>query len=345
MPKKNILCIVGSLNQTSQLSQIASFLSQDYNIYYTQVYGNGFFYKFMAESGIFDNTVLGVGSSFIKASKEFLKSNNLNYDYRGETLGISYDLVIMSTDLIVPSKFKNTKKVWVQEGMIDLITPLSYWIRKLNLPLYLSGNTSLNGTSNKADIFFAASKGYKKYFSELGTDENKILCTGVPNFDDIANINSNGFEYKDYVLIATSDIRELGGNENRVDFIQKCVKIANGKRMIFKPHPNEDIEIVSKEIIENTPKDTLIIPKGDISPMIKNCDILITQFSSTVYLGLVLGKKIYSYFEIDDLKSKCPIQNNGQSAKIIASIVDDYIHFEGSGINFIKQNEKAAFLL
>jgi hypothetical protein len=79
--------------------------------------------------------------------------------------------------------------------------------------------------------------------------------------------------------------------------------------------------------------------------MIKNCDILITQFSSTVYLGLVLGKKIYSYFEIDDLKSKCPIQNNGQSAKIIASIIDDYINFEGSGVNFIKQNEKAASFL
>lgn len=339
--KKNILCIVGSLNQTTQLHQIARFLDKEYNIFYSQLYGDGLAYKFVAESGFFDNTVLGKNSSFTLKSKQYLKDNGLIYDYRGESKGIEYDMAILSTDLVVPRSFLVKKTVWVQEGMIDPLTSLARMVKKLKLPTFLPGNTSLNGTSNKADIYFAASKGYKKYFNSLGTQKEKILTTGVPNFDNIAEMKTLEFEYSDYVLVATSDIRELGGNEDRVHFIHECVKIADGRQLIFKLHPNENFKKSSREIKENVPADTMIFNTGSIDPMIAHCHTLITQYSSTVYLGMILGKKIYSYFPIEELEANVPIQNDGRSAEIISKIIRDFIEYEGNKDTFLAQYEPA----
>jgi hypothetical protein len=339
--KKNILCIVGSLNQTTQLHEIARFLDTEYNIYYSQLFGDGLAYKFVAESGFFDNTVLGKNSSFTLKSKQYIKEKGLSYDYRGQSKDIEYDMAILSTDLVVPRSFLKKKTVWVQEGMIDPLTSLALMVKKLNLPTFLPGNTSLNGTSNKADIYFAASKGYKQYFNSLGTESNKILTTGVPNFDNIAEMKKLEFEYSDYVLVATSDIRDLGGNEDRVHFIKECVKIADGKQLIFKLHPNENFEKSSREIRENAPANTMIYNTGSIDPMIAHCHTLITQYSSTVYLGMILGKKIYSYFPIEELEANVPIQNGGKSAEIISEIIRDFMEYEGNKKDFLAQYEPA----
>lgn len=49
--RKNILCIVGSRNQTTQLHEIAKFLEDDYNVYYSQLFGEGILYRAAAEIG------------------------------------------------------------------------------------------------------------------------------------------------------------------------------------------------------------------------------------------------------------------------------------------------------
>jgi hypothetical protein len=54
--------------------------------------------------------------------------------------------------------------------------------------------------------------------------------------------------------------------------------------------------------------------------MIANCCELITQYSTVVYVGLALGKKVHSYFDLDELKRLAPIQNGGTSAANIAKI-------------------------
>jgi hypothetical protein len=53
--------------------------------------------------------------------------------------------------------------------------------------------------------------------------------------------------------------------------------------------------------------------------MIANCDVLITRFSSTAYVGLALGKEVYSDFDVDELKTLTPIQN-GRAAANIATV-------------------------
>jgi hypothetical protein len=329
MKKKNILCFTGSLNQTTQLHSISKYLEDDFNIYFTQVFGDSYLHKILAEVGFFDNTVFGKNSSFSKMSNKYIKEHNLNYDYRASEKGIEYDLIILSTDMIVPDSFRNIKTIWIQEGMIDPLNKLAKIVNKLRLPVFLAGNTSLNGTTNKADIYCSASYGYKEYFAQHGTNRDKIAVTGMPNFDNIKQLLNLTFDYKDYVLVATSDIRELGGNDDRIDFINRCVKIANGKKLIFKLHPNEKFSRAEAEIRSVCPEGTLVFTKGAIDPMIVHCDTLITQFSSSVYLGLILGKTVYSYFPIEELEAKKPLQNDGMSAKNIANIAREFILFEG----------------
>jgi hypothetical protein len=120
-------------------------------------------------------------------------------------------------------------------------------------------------------------------------------------------------------LVATSDTRETYKYENRKKFIRKAVKIAGGRQLIFKLHPNEKVERASREINKYAPG-SLIYSSGNTEHMIANCETLITRFSSVVYVGLALGKEVYSEFNLDDLKKLMPIQNDGTSALNISKV-------------------------
>ena len=60
--------------------------------------------------------------------------------------------------------------------------------------------------------------------------------------------------------------------------------------------------------------------RGNTEEMIANCAVLVTQFSSTAYVGLALGKEVHSYFDVEELARLCPIQNGSTSAHRIAEV-------------------------
>ncbi|HTD39187.1 MAG TPA: hypothetical protein VK671_01105, partial [Mucilaginibacter sp.] len=227
--------------------------------------------------------------------------------------------------------------LWVQEGMIDKPTFPGKLFKKLGLPAYLDGNTSRNGSGNVFDIYCAASAGYRDHFTKGGTDQDKIFVTGIPNYDNCSKFLKNDFPHRDYVMVATSDMRETFRYEDREAFIRQTVKIANGRQLLFKLHPNEKFERAEAEIKKYTPLDTLIYKSGSTDEMIANCSELITQYSTVVYTGLALGKKVHSYFDLEELKSLLPIQNKGTSSKNIANICRAYVEFEGNHKDFLKQ--------
>ncbi|HKC67135.1 MAG TPA: hypothetical protein VKG26_02815, partial [Bacteroidia bacterium] len=136
------------------------------------------------------------------------------------------------------------------------------------------------------------------------------------------------------------DIRETMRSDDRVKFIKQSVEIANGRQLIFKLHPNEKKERAIAEIKRHTPANTLIFIDGNTNHMIANCDELITQYSTVVYVGIALGKKVYSYFDVEELNRLMPIQNNGESAKNIADICGNYIYYKGSGAAFLKEYKR-----
>lgn len=316
--KKNILFICGSLNQTTIMHQIAQYF-EDANCWFSPYYGDGIV-DFLASNHFLDFTVLG--GKFQKDTLEYLTANNLRIDFKGKQN--KYDLVFTCSDLIVPQNIRYSKIILVQEGMTDPEDLMFYIVKTFKLPRYLA-STSTFGISNLYDKFCVASEGYKKLFIKKGANPNKIIVTGIPNFDDAKQYFNNNFPYKNFVLVATSDTRETFKYENRKAFIKKAIKIANGRQLIFKLHPNENFERSIYEIKKLVP-DAIIFTNGNINEMIANCDVLITKYSSCVYVGLALGKEVYSDFDMNMLKELLPIQNNGLSAYNIAQIGFDLLN-------------------
>lgn len=313
MAKKKILFICGSLNQTSMMHQISKFFS-DADCYFTPYYGDGII-KFVVNLGYLKFSILN--GQFRAATEKYIRENNLKMDYRGESN--EYDLIYTCADLIYPKNIRKKKVILVQEGMTDPENLMFYLVKYLKLPRWLA-STSTMGMSYRYNYFCVASEGYKNFFvTRKGVDPEKIIVTGIPNFDNLRQYLQNDFPYKNYVLVCTSDARETFKIENRVKLIKNCVKIANGKQLIFKLHPNEKFERAIKEINKYAPG-AIVFTSGNTNHMIANCDVLIVKYSSTAFVGLALGKEVHSYFNLDELKKLLPIQNNGTSAERIARV-------------------------
>jgi len=331
--RRKILFITGSMNQTSQMHQISKHL-EEYDCWFSQLFADTKLLKAILKyTKLADGTVLA--PHFRTKSEGYLQQKGMRIDHEGNKN--KYDLVVMCTDMVVAEKFRQTKTVWVQEGMIDKRTFLTDIVKDLGLPPYCSGDTSLNGSTNICDIYCTASEGYKNYFAKHGTDPAKLIVTGIPNYDDQRQFLDNDFPYHNYVMVATTDMRETYRFENRPAFIKKAVKMADGRQMLFKLHPNEKIERAEAEIRKYAPAGTLIYNSGNTNHMIANCAELITQYSTVVYTGIALGKKVYSYFDVEELKRLAPIQNGGVSAKNIAQICSSYINFDGKKEDFLTE--------
>lgn len=308
----NILFIGGSLNQTKMMHKISKYFS-DCESYFSPYYTDGFL-NLLVKAGLLDFTILG--GNFRKQTETYLKTHDLKIDYRGESR--NYDLVFTGSDLIVPKNIRAKKLILVQEGMMEPISFLFYLVKYLKFPRWAS-NTAATGLSDYYNYFCVASEGFRNQFIERGVNPDKMIVTGIPNFDNAESLLSNNFPHKGYVLVATSDARETLNYENRKDFIKYAKKIAKGRQIIFKLHPNEKYKRAEKEIDKYAPG-SLIFQNEDVDPMIANCEVLITKFSSVAFLGLALGKEVYSAFDINYLKKLLPIQNGGQSALKIANI-------------------------
>lgn len=305
-----ILFICGSMNQTTMMHKISKYFP-DEECCFTPYYSDGYV-DYFAKNGFLDFSVLG--GQFKQRTLHYLVNEKLAIDFKGQNH--DYDLVFTCQDLIIPSNIKNKKIVLVQEGMTDPENLIYYAVKYLKLPRWLA-STSVTGLSHAYNIFCVASEGYKDLFIRKGVDGSKIRVTGIPNFDNVKESMNNNFPHKNFVLVATSDTRETFKYENRKKFIDKALKIAHGRQLIFKLHPNENVARSTEEIELYAPG-ALVYSEGNIDHMIANCDVLITKYSSVVYLGMALGKEVYSEFNYDELKRMTPIQNHGTSAKNIA---------------------------
>jgi hypothetical protein len=321
------------MNQTSQMHQISKHL-EDYDCWFTHIFPDTAFLKAgLRYTPLANGTVLA--DHFRVKSESYFRQHRLQIDYEGTRN--MYDLVVCCTDMIVAEKFRQTKTIWVQEGMIDKRTLLTGIVKSLHLPPYFTADTSLNGSTNSCDIYCAASEGYKNHFAKHGTDRRKLIVTGIPNYDNQRQYIDNDFPFHNYVMVASTDMRETYRFENRPAFIKKAVKIADGRQLLFKLHPNEKVDRAYAEIRKYAPSGTLIFHSGNTNHMIANCAELITQYSTVVYTGIALGKKVHSYFNLDELIKLSPIQNGGASARNIAQVCCSYIRFKGKKEDFLSQ--------
>src|SRR5262249_30896868 len=152
-----------------------------------------------------------------------------------------------------------------------------------------------------------ASPGYRDLFARKGADPERIVVTGIPNFDDCQRYRQNDFPDRDYVLVCTSDTRETMKFDNRARFIRRCVKIAAGRPMIFKLHPNENWKRNTREINRWAPG-AKVLTRGSAEEMVANSSVLIVQYSTLAYVGLALGKEVHAYADVEQLRRLLPLQ-------------------------------------
>jgi hypothetical protein len=315
----NLLFICGSLNQTTQMHQIAQQLSE-FACFYSPFYADGI-EDFAARQGWLDRTALG--GRHRQDTLQYLHEKKLPLDYRG--VGRRYDLVVTCSDLILPGNIQHTRLVLIQEG-ITVPEGFNYQlVRNLNfLPRYIA-NTAATGLSDRYDLFCVASEGYRELFIHKGVRPEKIAVTGIPNFDNLLENTENSFPYHGHVLVATTPFRENMQFENRYAFLQRCVQIAGGRQLIFKLHPLENFERARREILRVAPQ-AFVFTSGNVNPMIANAAVVITQQSTCTYVALALHKEVYSQLDINELKRLMPLQNNGDSARRIATLCQKVIH-------------------
>ncbi len=330
---ENILFICGSLNQTTMLHKIGQHMSE-YNCYFTPYYADGIEH-FAAQTGLLDFTVLG--GRHLHGTRGYLAKNRLPVDERGEKH--NYDLVITSSDLIVQKNIRGKRLVLIQEGITEPETWVYWMVKWFKFPRYLA-NTSTNGLSDAYDIFCVASEGYARHFIRKGVRPEKIAVTGIPNFDDLQKNLVNDFPYRDFVLVATSPLRESFRRDDRAAFLRRCVQIAAGRSLIYKLHPTENVKRALREIERYAPR-AMVLTHGNVNHMIANAATVITQQSTCTFVAVALGKEVYTNLDIEELRRLMPLQNHGASAQKIASIIKRVLHTPMPTLQQIRRGTRA----
>lgn len=315
MSKGRILYICGSINQTTQMQQIARELAE-YEAYFTPYYGDHYV-NLLRRLRLIEFSIGGY--KLRQRCVDHLRAAGERLDIDGQSGG--YDLVLTCTDLVVPRNVREGGQpvVLVQEGIMDPVTPVVKAIARWPnvVPRWLAG-TAGTGLSRAYDRFCVASRGYLEHFVHNGAPREKLVVTGIPNFDDCRRYYDNDFPHRGYALCCTSDARETHKLDNRREFVERAVRIAGERQLIFKLHPNEDAERSTRELEEWAPG-ALVYASGSAAEMVANCDVLITQYSTLSFVGVALGKEVHSYFSNDELHRLLPEQN-GRAAANIAGV-------------------------
>lgn len=307
--RRRIFFICGSMNQTTQMHQISKHLA-DYEHSFSPFYCHGFD-EILRRLGLAEFTI--AGNRMAERCRTYLQRHGLPIDYQGKNG--PYDLVVTCTDVYLQKNIRDNRIVLVQEGIIDPGSFMYQLVKGLRfLPRWLA-DTAMTGLSDAYRAFCVASEGYRDFFIQRGARPEKIVVTGIPNFDNCRQYCTNDFPHNHYVLACTSNLREVGRREDRAAFIRRAVEIAGDRQLIFKLHPNENIERATREINEYAPG-ALVFSTGSAEEMIANCDALITRFSSTAFVGVALGKDTYSDFDMDTLRRLMPLQNDSAALNI-----------------------------
>jgi hypothetical protein len=315
------LFICGSVNQTTQLHAVARELPE-IDAFYTPYYGDTVV-EAMRRLQLIEMTI--GGNKRRRWCLDYLAAQSLNIDLHGQKGG--YDLVVTCTDLVVPKNVQRSKLVVVQEGIFDRDGRVAALCRALPfLPRWFAG-TALTGESFLYDRFCAASDGFKERLLGRGVHPSKVVVTGIPNFDNCDKYYQNDFPHRGYVLVCTSDLRETFQRDNRQVLVRRVRDVARGRQVIFKLHPNENGARARRELAALIPE-ALVFQKGSAEQMIANCEVLMTQWSSTAFVGLALGKEVHSNVALSELKRLLPWQNGGTSAGRIANVCRDVLGLE-----------------
>ncbi len=315
-PPPKVLFIGGNRNHTTTMHAVARELP-DCERWFTPYYcDDGTLLDYLRRAHLLEFVALG--HDFRRRCLAYLRQHELPIDLGGMRGG--YDLVVTCSDLIVPSNIAGIPLVGVQEGMID---PKLFWWRVmellpwLKLPRWAAG-TACTGLSQAYDAYCVASEGYRRDFVDRGAPAERLIVTGLPNFDHFAGYVRPGHWIEGCVLACTSDGRETFRRDDRKRFIDWALEIAGDRPLVFKFHPNERMNRAVDEVRRWAPR-ARALTSGSGEVLAANCHTLVTEWSTLAYVGLALGKPTYSYRDLEAHRAMLPDQN-GRAARNIAGV-------------------------
>jgi len=138
----------------------------------------------------------------------------------------------------------------------------------------------------------------RKTLINKGTQKEKIVVTGAPQFDNLKRLNTEITESlakdlcldmsKKYILFTTQNFPYM---EETVRSVCKAVKSILGLQLVIKTHPAEYLTKHYKKIIKESGVKG-ILTKRYLHPLIKGCSIIITVSSTTGLEALIMRKPL-----------------------------------------------------
>ena len=317
-----VLFVCGSPNQTGQMLQIARALPEA-EAWFTPYYSDAPHYVAILKGRGFEPAIHGYKRRGICVDE--LNAKGLRIDLAAERN--EYDLWVCPNDAIIPGGLSHVPWVLVQEGIMEQPNWRTWVWRHTRLMPRGIATTAVFGLTKRYDRFCVASEGYRKQFLAESIPTEKLVVTGIPNFDDFARFRDNDFPHHGYVLVCTSDGRETMMKVDRPALLERSVELAAGRQLIFKLHPNENAERATREILALAPK-ALVFADGNAEEMVANCDVLITEHSSLTFCGLALGKEVHTNLPLEQVEALLPVQNR-RAAQEIADVIRDVLRARG----------------
>ncbi|MFO7660988.1 MAG: hypothetical protein R6X18_00200, partial [Chloroflexota bacterium] len=188
MSRQKILFIGGSLNMTRMAHAVANHLQEEFDCWFSPFYSDGLYDILASHTSLIDFTVLG--GNFRRQTDAYLQEHHLPIDYRGAAR--EYDLYVTTTDLYVPKNLRSRRFILIQEGMTDPEGFMYHMVKWFKFPRYFA-STSTNGLSQQYKYFCVASEGYRDFFIRKGIKPEKMVVTGIPNYDNIITYRDNDF--------------------------------------------------------------------------------------------------------------------------------------------------------
>lgn len=314
------LFICGSQNQTTQLHQVAQELV-GWDVRFTPYYADGLG-TLARHLGLLEWTI--GGNKRRGWSIAYLQVRHLPIDLDGA--GGHYDLVVTCSDLVIPRNVRGNRIVVVQEGMTDPEGPLFGLVRRFrSVPRWVAG-TAATGLSGAYDRFCVASDGYRELFVSRGAPADRLVVTGIPNFDDCARYLGGRRDFEGCALVCTSDLRENHRRDDREAFLRRALSLAGERPIVVKLHPNEEPRRATEEVRRVMPR-ARVVREGSAEEMVAHCEVLICQWSTLAFVGVALGKIVHSAYDLATLRRLLPLQN-GCAARNIAEVCREVVGVE-----------------
>jgi len=317
-----VLFVCGSPNQTGQMLQLARALPE-VEAWFTPYYSDWPHYIAILKLGLFEPAIHGHKRRGICVDE--LNRLGLRIDLAAERN--DYDLWVCPNDAIIPFGLSHVPWVLVQEGIMEQPNWRTWVWRNTRLMPRGIATTAVFGLTKRYEKFCVASEGYRKQFLAAGISPDKLVVTGIPNFDDFARFKDNDFPHHGYVLVCTSDGRETMMKVDRPALLKRSVEMAAGRQLVFKLHPNENVERATREILAIAPG-ALVFADGNAEEMVANCDVLITEHSSLTFCGLALGKEVHTNLPLEQVEALLPVQNR-RAAEEIADVIRGVLRARG----------------